>query len=209
MRTQDVYRVEIFYRDEAGDAPAAVLPVGVDRNFHAVGDMLRDLLEASSRLPEDIQHLISINVANSIFFDGDLTHLVMSSLQDLPYGLSIEVSQLGDLPEPRKINALFSEFRKINCTVELDNFGGAFSKNPQVFSEYSFDSMKLDARFVQNALADDRRLRLLSLVSDMVKAQGKRIIATGVASKADSDKLAGLGIVLQQGEFIHSPQPVM
>jgi EAL domain-containing protein (putative c-di-GMP-specific phosphodiesterase class I) len=207
VNTGRLLRVELFNATDADDGETlSVIPVGLDQSAVSTEDMMTGLLEAASTQPADIQPYISINVANSIFFDDELLRMIMHRLEDLPYGLSIEVSQLGDLPEPRKINATFSQFRRLDCSLELDNFGSAFCKDPQIFSEYSFDSLKLDPAFVQKALSDSRRQRMLSLITNMVRAQDKWIIATGVTSQEISDKLKELGIHLQQGTHIHAPQ---
>jgi EAL domain-containing protein (putative c-di-GMP-specific phosphodiesterase class I) len=184
------------------------LSLGGDGRLFPFMEMTSHLLKVVSAFPDGVQHLISINVANTILIDSEMLGVFLEQLEDMPYGLSIEVTPLGELPEPRRLNAVFSTLRKLNCSVEFDNFGGPSSENPQIMSEYSFDSVKLNSTFVQTALSDQRRMRLLALITDMIKAQGKRLIATGVSTCKQSEKLASLGIVLQQGDFIHSPELV-
>jgi EAL domain-containing protein (putative c-di-GMP-specific phosphodiesterase class I) len=209
VRTKDTYRHEIFFADStSAEQAASPVPIGADSKLYVVEKMIGDLIRVARGLPEAMQQIVSINVSNTILVDSDILGILLENLQDLPYGLSIEVTQLGDLPEPRKLNAVFSTLRQRNCSVEFDNFGGPNSQNTQVLSEYAFDSVKLNGRFVDNALADDRRLRLLALLTDLIRTQGKLLIATGVATCQQSEKLAALGIVLQQGDFIHSPELV-
>jgi EAL domain-containing protein (putative c-di-GMP-specific phosphodiesterase class I) len=209
IRTREIYRYEILFHDEINlDVAVSVPPIGACNQLYVAQEMIRDLIRAASGLPDKIQRMISINVTNRILVDSDMREILIENLQDLPHGLTIEVTQLGDLPEPRKLNAVLSGLRQRNCSVDFDNFGGPNSKNPQILSEYFFDSIKLNGKFVQNTLADERLLRLLAFLNDLIKAQGKLLIATGVSTSTQSEKLASLGIVLQQGDFIHSPELV-
>jgi EAL domain-containing protein (putative c-di-GMP-specific phosphodiesterase class I) len=209
IRTRKIYRCEVFFADESNaDQAVSALPLGGDRRLFPFKEMISHLTRVVSRLPDDVQHLISINVANSILIDSDMLEVFLEQIEDLPYGLSIEVTPLDDLPEPRKLNAVFSTLRKLNCSVEFDDFGGRRSQNPEVLSEYAFDSVKLNSKFVRSMLSDGRRMRLLTLLIGMIMAQGKLLVATGVSTREQSEKLASLGIVLQQGDFIHSPEPI-
>jgi EAL domain-containing protein (putative c-di-GMP-specific phosphodiesterase class I) len=209
IRTNIIYRCEVFFADELDTEQAvSALPLGADGRLFPFKDMISHLIRVASDLPDEIQHLVSINVSNAIFVDPDMLDVFLDTLEDLPYGLSIEVTPLGDLPGPRKLNALFSTLRKLSCSVEFDNFGGRHSQNPQILSEYSFDSVKLSSKFIQSTLSDERRMRLLALLTDMIKAQGKLLVATGVSTCKQSETLASLGVVLQQGDFIHSPELV-
>jgi hypothetical protein len=209
VKTNHLYRYEVFFAEECQTTQTvSPMSLGGDGRLFPFKEMISHLLKVVSGFPDEIQHLISINVSNTILLDAEMLDVFLEQLEDLPYGLSIEVTPLGEFPEPRKLNAVFSELRKLNCSVEFDDFGGPNSQNPQILSEYSFDSVKLNSTFVQTALSDQRRMRLLALVTTMIKAQGKRLIATGVSTCTQSEKLASLGIVLQQGDFIHSPELV-
>jgi EAL domain-containing protein (putative c-di-GMP-specific phosphodiesterase class I) len=209
IRKNDVHRMEIFSAEEPADGQGvSAKPVGADHTLHRVEDMIKSLIRIAKGYPEETQQIISINIANSILADNELLDIILDNLQDMPYGLSIEVAQVGDLLQPRKVNTAFSALRQRRCSVGFDNFGGAKAKNPQILSEYAFDSVKLHSKFVQGALSDERSLRVLNLVVDLIKAQDKTIIATGVSTREQSEKLASLGIVLQQGDFIHRPERI-
>jgi EAL domain-containing protein (putative c-di-GMP-specific phosphodiesterase class I) len=209
VRTNNLYRCEVFFAEQLSTEQAvSALPLGRDGRLFPFKEMINHLIRVTCGLPDDIQHLVSINVANSILVDSDMLEVFFEQLEDMPYGLSVEVTPLDDLPEPRKLNGVFRTLRKLNCSVEFDDFGGSKSQNPEVLSEYAFDSVKLNSKFVRSMLSDGRRMRLLALLIGMIKAQGKLLVATGVSTCEQSEKLASLGIVLQQGDFIHSPEPV-
>jgi len=209
VQTKGVYRIEVFNAKEEGEQNTIQpIPVGYDSNYLTTTHMINGLVATASKFAEEDQMLVAINVSNSLLVDTDLLDIVLHKLDGLPYGLSIEVTQLGVLPEPRKLNAVFSMLRQRNCSIEFDNFGGSNSQSPQVLSEYSFDSMKLNSTFMRSMLRESRSLRLLKLIIDMVKAQGKRIIATGVSGRSESEQLVDIGIFLQQGDYIHAPELV-
>jgi EAL domain-containing protein (putative c-di-GMP-specific phosphodiesterase class I) len=207
--THDIYRYEILLHDDLDtEFASSVSPIAVGYNAYAFQETFRGLVRVAVGLPDEVQQIISMNVTNRILVDFDMMEILLENLQDLPYGLTIEVTQIGDLPEPRRLNAVLSGLRQHNCSVDFDNFGGPNSRTPQILSEYFFDAIKLNGKFVQSALLDDRLTRLLALLNDMIKAQGKVLIATGVSTSQQSEALASLGIVLQQGDFIHSPELV-
>ena len=209
IRTRDIYRYEILLHDEINSNLVVLAPqTAVGCNLYTFQETFRDLVSVAVGLPDEVQQMISINVTNRILVDGDMMEILLENLRDLPYGLTIEVTQIGDLPEPRRLNAVLSGLRQHNCSVDFDNFGGPNSKTPQVLSEYFFDSVKLNGKFVQSTLSNERLTRLLALLNDMTKAQGKVMIATGVSTSTQSERLASIGIVLQQGDFIHSPELV-
>jgi EAL domain-containing protein (putative c-di-GMP-specific phosphodiesterase class I) len=206
--TKDFCRHEIFHEEVNTEQAVSALLIGACNQLYDVQEMISDLFKVATGLPDEVQRIISINVANRFLIDPEMMEILFENLPDLPYGLTIEVTQLGELPEPRKLNAVLSALRQRNCSVDFDDFGGPNSKNPQILSEYYFDSVKLNSKFVQGILADERLTRLLGLLNDMIKAQGKSLIATGVSTSKQSEQLASLGIVLQQGDYIHSTELV-
>ena len=207
VRTNAVHKIEIFNAGEAnGRKIVQTIPVGYAGNFLTASLMVNGLIDIASELSAQDHCPIAINVSNTLLVDADLLAVVLQRLQVMPCGLSIEVTQLGDLPAPRTLNATFSRLRQHNCTVEFDNFGGPNGKSPQVLSGYSFDSIKLNSTFSRKVLGAPRYLRLLKLIVDMVNAQGKDVVATGVSAQAESENLEAIGVYLQQGDYIHPPE---
>jgi len=207
IRSRDIYRYELLLHGELNTEFADVAPpIVAGYDSYAFQEMFRDLVRVALGLPDEVQQIISMNVTNRVLVDCDMMEILLENLQDLPYGLTIEVTQVGDLTEPRRLNAVLSGLRQHNCSVDFDNFGGPNSRTPQILSEYFFDSVKLNSKFVQATLLNNRLSRLLALLNEMTKAQGKALIATGVSTSEQSETLAALGIVLQQGDFIHSPE---
>jgi EAL domain-containing protein (putative c-di-GMP-specific phosphodiesterase class I) len=209
VRNKSIFHIEVFNVEETdGEQTGLTVPVGYTSNYFTVIKMINGLMETVSGFPLEERQLVAINVSSSLLVDTELLDVLLHKLEDLPHGLSIEVVQLGQLPAPRKLNAVLSVLRDRNCSMEFDDFGGSNSQNPLILSEYAFDSMKLNAAFVQNMLTSDRRLRLLKLIVDMIKTQGKRVIATGVSTQVESAKLTDIGIYLQQGDYIHASELV-
>jgi diguanylate cyclase (GGDEF)-like protein len=135
--------------------------------------------------------------------DGGLDAL-MSEIEhrDLPtHRIVIEVTEqtLNDLDE-REFAASLNRARSRGARIAIDDFGQGAS-NLAAVAQLPIDIVKVDRSLVPHS-ADDPGWRLVSAVTELGRAFGRKVVVEGIETPVQARKCAELGIVVQQG-FLH------
>ena len=90
--------------------------------------------------------------------------------------------------------------------VALDDFGTGYSSLGSL-QRFPIDVLKLD-RVLLRALADESGPAVLTAVVELGRALGLRVIAEGIESRDQLDRLRRIGCVLGQGFLFAKPLPL-
>lgn len=89
----------------------------------------------------------------------------------------------------------------------MDDFGCGFN-NTERLSNYQFDILKIDRKFISNIDADNVKLSLIKSINVMSCEVGLITIAEGVESIKQFDLLKSIGIEFYQGFLFSSRCPL-
>lgn len=91
--------------------------------------------------------------------------------------------------------------------IALDDFGIEYS-SLAILEKVDFDIIKLDAHFVRNIsnISNQEIIKMIRRITDMTD---KEMIAEGVETKEQSEKLQELGCLIQQGYYLHKPEDLL
>lgn len=118
--------------------------------------------------------------------------------------IEIEITETNDEFPINVLKDFVREMRKLGYRTAIDDFGCG-SSSLSVLREITFDVLKIDKGFIDNAYAKD--MTILSYIIKMSKAIGLEIVAEGVEQKEQLDTLEMLGADLIQGYYFDRPLP--
>lgn len=152
---------------------------------------------------------ISVNVSRSDIYQADLpavfTKLVEGSTLDPKY-LHLEITESAYTKSPDRIINTVSELRDLGFTIEMDDFGSGYS-SLNMLSQMSIDILKLDMTFIRSEMAKPIERRLLNDVVNMAHRMRLSVVAEGVETEDQRDRLKAMGCDYAQGYYYAKPLP--
>ncbi|MHA6718189.1 EAL domain-containing protein [Sphingomonas sp. RS6] len=118
--------------------------------------------------------------------------------------LVLEFSDRDDL-ESDKMVALVKAYRKLGFLIAFDDFG-AGDMGLDLLSVLTPDTLKLAPELVHSLCSSWAKRIVVERVVDIATRGRIRLIAEGVSTRAEHDRLRALGVTLMQGDLIAPPQ---
>ncbi|GAB3677958.1 putative bifunctional diguanylate cyclase/phosphodiesterase [Salinisphaera aquimarina] len=216
--TQTLHGVEALVRwhhpVRGSVAPSGFIPVaeeiGVIRDIGrwVMNEACNQLSVWSEQYPEHTLHL-SINVSASEFshpqFLADL-EAVLRATSISASRLQIEVTESVFLSNPERAGAVLEAVRRLGVRVALDDFGTGYSALEYI-DKYEIDAIKIDRAFIERMLTHKRTLAIVQSVLSLGKALDLAIVAEGVETWAQYNKLHAMDCPLLQGFLLWRPMP--
>lgn len=99
-------------------------------------------------------------------------------------------------------------FEQMGCSFSIDDFGTGYSNLAQL-SKMTYDLMKIDKGLIWDSFSEGgaHTFVVLSSVVSMAKKLGKGLVAEGVETQAQAEKLIDMGVDHLQGYFYSKPIP--
>ena len=104
------------------------------------------------------------------------------------------------------VRALIDRCHALGMRISLDDFGTGLS-NLGHLHELEFDTVKLDQAFTRQMMTSQRCFELVRGIVNMIHAIGAKVIAEGVETREQAEKLRDLGVEYLQGWYIGRPAP--
>lgn len=157
---------------------------------------------------------VSLNVAFNLQ-PSQLSHVALvskiKSILDefkLPgAGVTFELTETGLVETSAPCMENMVRLRMMGCGLSIDDFGSGFS-SLQRLCQFPFSEIKLDGEFIQ-ALDDGPRSRaVISSALALGESLGMRVVAEGIETRCQYQKLIDLGYVHGQGYFFAKPMTI-
>jgi diguanylate cyclase (GGDEF)-like protein/PAS domain S-box-containing protein len=157
-----------------------------------------------TRFPSDQPLLISVNLSARHFLQSDLVQQCRAVLYETQLShssLNIEVTESAMMPDPESAIELMHELKALGIKIALDDFGTGYS-SLSYLHRFPLDSLKIDRAFVSRIMEDDEIIRtILTLGRNL----GLKVIAEGVETAEQMEKLQQLGCEFAQGYYFSVP----
>lgn len=174
-------------------------------------DITRTLMRRSAddlgELYRRNRHLkLSINLFAGHFDDRNIVEDVIAIFGGGPIAfeqLVFEVTErypLADLDQARKIMA---EMRALGCKIALDDTGTGHGGLAYI-QKLGIDVIKIDKMFVDLIGQDHQSAKIVDILVELAHSLGMGIVAEGVETDDQIDRLADIGVTAAQG-FAFSP----
>src|SRR5438876_615588 len=144
---------------------------------------------------------ISVNVSAKQFADPRLVDDLRAALQDAgltPAALSLEVTESVLMETLDSSIALLNRLREVGIQLHMDDFGSGYS-SLSYLPRFPLQGIKVDRTFVHRMGARRTDLEIVRAIVDLAEHLGLIVIAEGVETASQRERLIAFGCELGQG----------
>ena len=176
-------------------------------DFYVLDTACRDLREWLDNGFKPVP--VSVNFSNAHLGDEELVEHITSIVDS--YGLDhrlieIEMTETADVYEMNQLLSYVNGLHKNGFTVAIDDFGIGYS-SLLMLQSISVDVLKIDKAFIAEVTGDRNKREniILKHIINMADDLGVEIVAEGVESDDQRDKLINMNCHRIQGYFYDKP----
>jgi diguanylate cyclase (GGDEF)-like protein/PAS domain S-box-containing protein len=188
--------------------PAEFIPVAEQGGL--IGELGNLVLAKACRhavmLPDDIK--VAVNLSALQFAGGNLVDSVMAALADSGLAetrLELEITESVFLADSQENLKTLERLKRLGVSIALDDFGVGFS-SLSYLTAFPFNKVKIDKSFIDR-ISRSETVAVLGLIVQLAKTLNLSIVAEGVETYEQVEKIRSLGIALGQGHFFSKPVP--
>lgn len=174
--------------------------------FRQVCETIRRWIDEGREIP-----VISVNISKTaISYSGFFTPYkkIMQQYQVPGKYLEFELTENTAFTNMDVLKELIEDIHKCGAKCSMDDFGKSYS-NISVFGDLSFDIAKMDICFFNKGFPeDDEQVLLVSSTLNMLQRMGLEVVAEGIETKEQADRLAAMHCDMIQGYYFGKPMPV-
>jgi diguanylate cyclase (GGDEF)-like protein len=165
-------------------------------------------LNAAHGRPDGSRTFVSVNLSARQFTQGDLIEDIRRTLTRTgldPEALELEITESVLMDHSEAGIRTLSEIRDLGVRLVLDDFGTGYSSLAYL-KHLPLDTIKIDRTFVAG-IEDPADRSIVEAVVALAHGLGIGVVAEGIETKAQADKLRELGCDLGQGYLFSRPVP--
>ena len=150
---------------------------------------------------------VSVNVSRVDMFDASVAKTIYDIVKANKIDakdLYLEITESAYNNETDQIIGIINELKDMGFRIEIDDFGSGYS-SLNTLATLPFDILKLDMKFVKDMFKNDKTLKMIGIVSDIAKYLNVKLVAEGVETKEQLDKLKELKYDIIQGYYFSKP----
>ena len=172
--------------------------------------MLRDVCAQMKEMQQQGIEVrpVSVNLSRVHLRYGDISGKIVQIVRESgiePHNLSFEITESALFEDAPRLHEVMERIHAMGCRVDMDDYGTGES-GLRSLSNNLFDVLKLDKSFVDR-LGDDRIDVLIGSTIEMASRLGMELIAEGVETREQVERLHALGCRYVQGYFYSRPVP--
>lgn len=161
------------------------------------------------RYPDRPKIAVSINVSPRQFIQPGFVALVRKALAASavdPATITLEVTENIAISNPERAIEVMRQIAALGVKISLDDFGTGYSSLGHLH-RYPFDTLKLDRSFVSELEGRDRVAGIVRAVLDLAVTMDMRVVAEGIETAAQRNRLRDMGCDFAQGYLYSRPLP--
>jgi diguanylate cyclase (GGDEF)-like protein len=123
-----------------------------------------------------------------------------------PSHLTLEITESFMVEDPESARDRLHELKSLGVRISMDDFGTGYSSLASL-QDLPLDILKIDKLFVDHVAEDPRRTAFAQAIIRMGKTLGLVLIAEGVETAEQAERLQSLGCRFAQGFYFSRPVP--
>lgn len=150
---------------------------------------------------------VAVNLSVRQFKQPDLVEQVRRILAETGLSaeyLQLEVTETVLVDDSGEALRVLRALKALGVGLKIDDFGTGYS-SLNYLTNLPFDSIKIDRSFVLNMLEDDTSLEVIKAIIALAKGLGKEVVAEGIETKEQLERLQSLGCGFGQGYLFAKP----
>ncbi|MCB1748126.1 MAG: EAL domain-containing protein [Gammaproteobacteria bacterium] len=152
---------------------------------------------------------ISVNVSSRLFSEPDFAARTQAILEDTglaPAALHLEITENALLEHEAETVRELSALQKLGVKLHLDDFGTGYS-SLSYLNLFAYDTLKIDRTFVTGSANGGRDNRIVDALINLGRVLEMNVIAEGVETQEQAQKLRDLNCGMAQGFWFSKPLP--
>ena len=153
---------------------------------------------------------VSVNVSRADLFIDDPVSVFVDLVNEYhirPSDLHLEITESAYADNMEVIVSTVSQLREKGFIIELDDFGSGYS-SLNTLSAMPVDIVKLDLKFVHSEIEKPEEQSILNDVVTMAHRMHLRVVAEGVETAHQAERLRLIGCDYVQGYYFSAPLPI-
>ncbi|MGO4548795.1 EAL domain-containing protein [Paenibacillus sp. 2TAB23] len=154
--------------------------------------------------------MLSVNVSSRQFMQPDFVNKVQDILRSsrlVPDRLCLEITESMVVNNLNVARKMLDELVALGIHIAIDDFGTGYS-SLSVIRQLPIAIIKIDRSFITDMDAYQGGLSIVKTIVSMGHDLQKQVVAEGVETKEQRDRLRQLGCDKAQGFFYHKPLPL-
>ncbi len=150
---------------------------------------------------------VSVNVSRADVYQLNLVEILLKLIQKYdiaPEYLHLEITESTYAKNPEQIICTVDQLRKLGFIVEMDDFGSEYS-SLNMLSQMELDILKLDMKFIRNEMEKPEERSILKDIISMVHRIGMSVVAEGVETREQMERVKAFGCDYVQGYYLARP----
>ncbi len=151
---------------------------------------------------------ISINVSGRQFKEQDLVSLLQKTLDEHQLDAShieLELTESTLLKNENQAEAILNELHNMGIKISIDDFGTGYA-SLSYLKRLPIDILKIDKSFTDGILHDQDDIAIVNAIYGLAKGLGLKLVAEGIETKEQLNKIKELGVDYGQGYFWSPPR---
>lgn len=152
---------------------------------------------------------VSVNVSRADVYQADLVENLLKLLEKYELSsefLHLEITESAYTENPEQIIDTVSCLRDKGFVIEMDDFGTGYS-SLNMLNQMPLDILKLDMKFIQSETAKPTDQGILKFIMGLARWMKLDVVAEGVETQDQLDRLRDIGCDYVQGYFFAKPMP--
>jgi len=152
---------------------------------------------------------VSVNVSRIDVYNKELPKLLLDLTKK--YGIAtkylhLEITETAYTENPNQIIDAVRHLSDAGFMIEMDDFGTGYS-SLNMLSDLPIDILKLDMKFIKNEMQKNGSKNILSFIISLAKWLGLLVIAEGVETREQIERLHSMDCNYVQGYYYARPMP--
>jgi EAL domain-containing protein (putative c-di-GMP-specific phosphodiesterase class I)/ActR/RegA family two-component response regulator len=205
-RNREVYGYEALLRTGESTLASPYDFIGAAERLgklHELGRTIRSkVVEAMRRAPADVK--LFVNLHASDLNDHDLLDSC-SHLSGIGHRVILEITERTSLDEVPDVPGRVKTLRQLGFRIAIDDLGAGYA-GLATFTQLEPEVAKLDMSLVRDIDVQPKKQSIVRAMVQLCAELGILVVAEGVETPGERDKLVELGCDLLQGYFFAVPE---
>lgn len=152
---------------------------------------------------------VSVNVSRADIYNADLLDMLTAMVHAYglePSRLHLEITESAYTENPGQLIETVRGLRERGFVIEMDDFGSGYS-SLNMLTNLPIDMLKLDMQFIRNETAKPENQGILRFIIEIARWLKLRVVAEGVETKEQFERLKKIGCDYVQGYYFAKPMP--
>ncbi len=157
---------------------------------------------------KDFENLtMSVNLSCRQFSQKDLVSKINGILDTTkisPQNLKLEITETVVMEHKEKVLDMLNQFRELGVEIHIDDFGTGYS-NLNYLIQLPISTLKIDHSFIHPMKTNDKSVEIIDVIIKLAHSLGMTVVAEGVETEFQLDKLKTLNCEAVQGNYFATP----